>query len=536
MPRDERVIDFPAEEHVSPEERARRLQVEIERLACLPAVERLLWLEDSANTHAIEPAKLKTLVEAAVKEKEKKLRQEKTEERQRERRAEQQQASARREQQRAQERADKEAERKQRERKKQLVALLKLPSAEQELQLGGLAKRLDEDLDLLREAFAELVAEEETRSDITSVEPWPEPVDIGALLTEVMARLRCYVVVHDDAGAIAIVLWICFAWLHEIAKHSPILLLTGADGDEGKTTACGVVNFLTPRALRAAELTGPTFFHIIDQLHPTLIVDDADRLLPRRPDLTHLINVSWTPGTKIPRQHHGVTRWYDVFCAKVISGVNVQLAKTTATRCIKIRFLPKLPHENVEEFGNIDDETFQTLRRKLARWAADNAGALRDSKPVLPPGSNNRLAQNWRLQLAIADLAGGAWPKLARQAAVKLSRQRRDPSEGKRLLLEFYNLFAARGRYLTSDEVQTALVADKNSEWADFHGHGPISQRQIALLLDPYEIDPDVIHPPGRAAARGYRAEQFETAFRHYLGRPMALVPNRTSVRKRTRS
>jgi hypothetical protein len=82
---------------------------------------------------------------------------------------------------------------------------------------------------------------------------------------------------------------------------------------------------------------------------------------------------------------------------------------------------------------------------------------------------------------------------------------------------------------LGSAEVQRLLIADPNSEWADFRGHGPISQRQIAVLLDPYDIDPDVVHPHGRKAERGYRLEWFNDAFARYLG-PTAR--KRTSVRK----
>jgi hypothetical protein len=97
-------------------------------------------------------------------------------------------------------------------------------------------------------------------------------------------------------------------------------------------------------------------------------------------------------------------------------------------------------------------------------------------------------------------------------AALKLSRQRREPSEGNRLLAAFHHLFMAHGPELTSNEVQTLLTADEDSEWADFHGHGPITKRQIALLLDPFDIHPDSIHPQGKTA-RGYKAEWFATAF-----------------------
>jgi hypothetical protein len=517
-----------------PEERARRLRVEVERLARLPAVERLLWLDDSAQTHGVEPAKLKAMVEAAVKENEKKARQEKTEEHQREQRAEKQRAATRKEQaqqqrdqQRAQEKADKEAERKQRQREKEFAVLLKLPAVEQESRLVTLAKRLGEDLDFLREEFAKLVDLEVESSGIVKFdEPWPEPVGTAELLTELRAQLRRYIIVHDEAGETAIVLWIPFAWLHEpIAVHSPILLLEGADGGEGKTTGCGVVNFLTPRAFRAAELTGAAFFHIVDQHHPTLIIDDADKLLQRRPELTHLVNVSWIRGTKIPRQDHGITRWYDVFCPKIISGVNVQLEPTTASRCVKVRFLPKLKGEKVENFDEVDNEDFQTLRRKCARWAADNAAALKAATPVLPPESNNRLTDNWILQLAIAELAGGDWPKLGREAAVKLSRQRKSPSEGKRLLNRFYELASERGRYLPSVEVEKTLKADPTSEWADWHGRGPISQRGIAVVLERFDLHPEAepIRLPNGQRARGYDMCKGNWAkmFLHYLGKPL---------------
>ena len=128
---------------------------------------------------------------------------------------------------------------------------------------------------------------------------------------------------------------------------------------------------------------------------------------------------------------------------------------------------------------------------------------------------------NWELLLAVAELAGGGWPKLARRAAVKLARERRDPSEGKRLLAAFCELFRAHGPMLLSAEVQELLAADPNSEWADFRGRGrPITQREISLLLDPYDIDPDVVRPRRRKPGRGYHVAWFATAFLHYLQTP----------------
>jgi hypothetical protein len=420
----------------------------------------------------------------------------------------------------------------QRERDRELTAISRLPRAEHEPRLAALAERLGEDLQFLRDQFTQFISVEEASGGAGFVEvaPWPEPINTKVLLTEVMAQLRRYVVLHDDAAAVATVLWICFAWLHDIAVHSPILVITSADADTGKTTACGVLKFLAPRAYAAAELTGPNLYRFVDHLDPTLIVDDADRLFERKPDLVPIINVGWTRGTKVPRQDHGVTRWFNPFCPKILAGVNVLLPKTTMTRTITVRLLPKMPDEKVDAFKHIDDDDFIALRRKLARWSADNAAALKDARPVMP-GLSNRAAMNWGLMLAIAELADGDWPKRARTAAVKLARERREPSEGKRLLVAFRNLFAKHGAVLTSAEVVRQLTAEEDSEWAEFRGRGPITKRQVALLLDPYDVHPDLVHRGARKTERGYDARWFATAFAHYLGKTPSF--NRSTVRRK---
>jgi hypothetical protein len=146
------VVEFP-----NSEERARRLRIEVERLARLPIVEWLFYLDASAEKHGIDKATLKQMVEAVIKANEKKAREEKVEQEKREQRAERQQSTAKRESERKereqehkQKEADKEAERQQREKEKALAVIIKLPGGEHEAKLKELAKKLDEDIELLR--------------------------------------------------------------------------------------------------------------------------------------------------------------------------------------------------------------------------------------------------------------------------------------------------------------------------------------------------------------------------------------------------
>ena len=82
----------------------------------------------------------------------------------------------------------------------------------------------------------------------------------------------------------------------------------------------------------------------------------------------------------------------------------------------------------------------EPIRRKLARFAADNMDALGDADPVLPPGAFNRFADNWRPLAAIADAAGGRWPCGADRDARRLAGAK-DDALGHQLLEDIRTIF-----------------------------------------------------------------------------------------------
>jgi hypothetical protein len=509
------VVPFP----VADEERARRLRLEVERLARLPTVEWMLYTatESHAAKYGVDCATLKRMVEAVIKEAEKKQRDAQAELRRTEARAERKQDRAerqvRREEKQREEEAEKaaaKAEKKEREKQDAFASIIDLPSVMHEVRLAELAKRLGEDAEVLNAEFAVFAdSTDRRRGDV--VEPWPEPVDITALLADVVAQFRRYIVVRDEE-AVAVALWIMFAWVHDIATHSPILTFRAPLRNTGKTASCGVVMCLTPRAYAGGELTGPSLFRFVDRVRPTLIIDDADKLFKRKPDLAHVVNLSWTRNFKIPRTVNHVPVWFDPFCPKVIAGKKLVLEDTTESRTISIRLKRKLPSEEVEYFSYEDDEVFYTLRRKLARFADDNRKALKKARPVPPAGFDNRLADNWRILFAIADMAGSTYPKIARAAAIKLSAQS-ELEESVRLLSALREMFTVHAEML-SKEIAQRLNADPTGEWCDFRGRGPITQRQIAFLLKDFDIHPVQLR---RSRLHGYRREQFDDAFKRYL-------------------
>ncbi len=161
------------------------------------------------------------------------------------------------------------------------------------------------------------------------------------------------------------------------------------------------------------------------------------------------------------------------------------------------------------------------MRAKSQRWADDNVEKLKGARPALPDGLNDRAADNWEPLLAIAELAGGDCPMRARAAAIRLSGDREAVAEstGTQLLRAIKIVFETLGvDRITSEELAEELAKDKDSSWAAYGKTGkPITQRQIAALLDRYGVRPDSIRVPGIGTKKGYLFAWLKDAFETYL-------------------
>jgi hypothetical protein len=425
-----------------------------------------------------------------------------------------------------------------RETQKALAAIVKLPSAAHEAELKKLAKRLGHEIESLRVEFDELLGDEAERIRRGIVDPWDEPVDTRELLDAASAQFGKYNIIHDRVAAPIVPLWIAFAWVHEIATFSPLLNFQGADTEMGKSAATEVVTRLAPRGYMIVKPTGPTIYRFVDHARPTLGIDDADRLLAEDPDLAAIIRASWKRDIFVPRVVKGEVCLFDPFGPRCLNGIDLlaHLDAATRTRCITVQMLPKLEEENVVSMRYAaDDENFVILRRKFLRWSTANMPALKAARPQMPNGFFSRLEESYHLLFAIADLAGGEWPKKARAAAVKLSQEHAAPSLGKRLLAIFFTLFTRHGLLLTSKQAEQ-LVPAEDDEFANYKNYGrPINKFEIAALMRPFRVFPGVIHPRGKPADRGWDGSQssFTIAFKHCLRK--TLFGGRTVVRQRGR-
>jgi hypothetical protein len=175
----------------------------------------------------------------------------------------------------------------------------------------------------------------------------------------------------------------------------------------------------------------------------------------------------------------------------------------------------KLDTESAEHFNLLDDADLMQLRRQALRWSLDSIDQLRNARPAMPDGFQNRLGDNYRSLFAIADYAGGDWPELVRTAAQRLSGVVDVGSRQLRLLAAIREAFGDREAMSSADLIGW-LVADESSEWADWKDGKPISQAQLARVLRDFKVHVERIMIDGRQQ-RGYVREKLEGVWKRYL-------------------
>src|SRR5262249_27692909 len=138
--------------------------------------------------------------------------------------------------------------------------------------------------------------------------------------------------------------------------------------------------------------------------------------------------------------------------------------------------------------------------------------------PTIPDSLNDRAADCWRPLLAIADLAGGSWPEIARQAALALSnRNGDDGSTGVQLLVDIHKIFQSEGvDGFFSETLIAELAKMEDRPWPEWKNGKAISKSQLARILTRFDITVKTIRI-GNDTAKGYKVDQFNDAFSRYL-------------------
>jgi len=361
-------------------------------------------------------------------------------------------------------------------------------------------------------------------------EPWPDPVDGGDLLVELVKVFPRYLALPAGASTV-LALWTLHCHAHDAATVSPLLGITSPQKRCGKTTTLSLLGGTVPRPLSTSNITGPALFRSVERWAPTLLVDEAESFLRDREDLRGILNSGHhRAGAFVVRtvgdDHEA--RLFTTWCPKAIALIG-KLPDTLMDRSIEISMRRRGAGEKVERHRLDRLADLEPLRRKAWTWARDHMEELKGMDPTVPTGLHDRAADNWRPLLAIAETIGGVWPERARKAAALLSGQAEDDEAGTLLLVDLKSIFTTKGvDRIFSAEITKALVDMEDRPWPEWRRGSPLTTRQLARLLKPFGIGPKKIRI-GDSVAQGYLVEDFTDAFSRYTpsGLEQAEQPNK---------
>jgi hypothetical protein len=323
---------------------------------------------------------------------------------------------------------------------------------------------------------------------------------------------------------VAVTLWILHAHVYDRFQITPRLALVSPVRGCGKTVLVELIESLVPKPEKSDSITPAAIYHVIDERHPTVLLDEGDNIgLTLTPNGIYraVLNSGHRRGGCRTILYRGRPRRFSTHAPLVVAGIG-RFPLPLMHRAVVIEMERYDGSGELKRFTGRDPVT-DYIYGRLRSWARE---VELNADPELPQ-LRNRQADNWRPLIAIAETFGPEWGRLARDAAIAFARAHQDEDAGVLLLHDIRSIFDQRGVDRLSSEVLVAALNDiEDSMWCEWRGpqgdQQPhrLSQGGLAQMLVPFGIRPRTIWPLHRSpisrSKKGYLRSQFESAWRSY--------------------
>jgi hypothetical protein len=348
----------------------------------------------------------------------------------------------------------------------------------------------------------------------------------AAILDDVRSFFSRFIAYPSEHAKTAHVLWATHAHLMDAWESTPHIAFLSPEPGSGKTRAMEVTELVVPNPVAAVNVTPAYLFRKVGGGggSVTILFDEIDTVFGPKAreneELRALLNSGHRRGAVagrcVVRGKIIETEEIPSYAAVALAGLG-WLPDTILSRSVIVRMRRRAPDERIESFRRrLHMPHGEALRRRVAAWAKAILPEAIDARPEMPAGVEDRNADVWEALLAVADLAGGDWPKLARRAATELVKAAREiePSLNIRLLADLRTIFESEDSLSTKD-VLARLCSLEDAPWNDLKGK-PITDRQLSQRLGAYGVKSKTVRI-GAATPRGYTRADLHDLWRRYL-------------------
>ncbi len=341
------------------------------------------------------------------------------------------------------------------------------------------------------------------------------------LLDELRAALTRYVIFPSPEVADAVTLWIAATHGQDAWEHAPRCAVCSPEKRCGKSRLLDIAEATCHQSLVTVNISPAALVRSVGHENPpTLFIDEADTIFgpkaaDNNEDLRGIINSGHQRGRPYIRYDMMSRRneTLATFCMAMLAGIG-ELPDTIMDRSIVVRMRRRAQGETVHPYRTRRDQpALHRLRDQIHDWVSAHIDELTKVEPKMP--LEDRAADTWEPLFAIADLAGGHWPKKAETAALAMvgteAKADIEASIGGRLLADIKHVFDAMTvSFMPSQELVNQLRRVDDSPWNELD----LTTRRLSSRLGPYGVGPGF---NSAKTARGYNLADFTDAFARYL-------------------
>lgn len=351
-----------------------------------------------------------------------------------------------------------------------------------------------------------------------------ESAEGSRLLDQIRDAITKYVVLPTKEAEVAVTLWVAASHAAAVLHTAPRLAIRSPEKRCGKSRLLDLVGALCCNALPTANVSAAVVYRVMGgKQKPTLIVDEADTIwgskktAEQNEDLRGLVNAGFERGRPTLRYDAAARKVEELetFGFVALAGIGA-LPDTITDRAVNVTMRRRRAGERVDPFrSRRDGLPLRDLRDEIGIWVAGHLEEIGKAVPDLPV--EDRAADVWEPLVILADLAGGPWPELARQAARAMTdaqEEEEHDSGSHTLLADIRRVFkhTASG-FLESTELVLKLRAVEDSVWSS-EGYD-LTVMKLSARLKPFAVKP---RRNAQGTRRGYYATDFADTFERYLG------------------
>ena len=366
---------------------------------------------------------------------------------------------------------------------------------------------------------------------IRDAEPWDREVDGAELVDDLVAYFGTFMDATEEQE-LAAALWTVFTHCYDLFDIAAILVFGAPTKGCGKTTFLELIQPVTARALVSSSITGPAVFRTIDKFHPTLLVDEGDKFMALNLELQAILNAGHKRSMAYVIRTIGDAHEpgaFSTWAPKAMTAIG-PLPDQLASRSIRIelaRMSPAVARTKMMPRRRNIARASEGLQARCARWAQDNAIALRSKDPTFVEGLHLRNADNWEPLLAIAAVCGSSVLARAVKAAALLVGAEDLAGVSDLLLDHIRGAFAEAGNpdELWTQDMLRHLVHRDDGPWASWWSSDVVADKyegpasKMARNLKPYGLKSKDCRR-GEDVRKGYRRADFEPLWDRYVQTP----------------